>query len=278
MQKVAIIGASGILGEKLVNHFSSCFEVVGTYCNKPKNNFLHLDLTDALEVRKFFKHEKPDLVLLVSAMTDVAACEKNLGLAQRINFFGVKNVLDQKPSKIVFFSTDAVFDGEKKEYFEGDTPNPLNVYGKTKLDAENLIKICPNYLTIRTSRLYSQNGVKFLNKIINNLREGEKVIVPRDTQGSVSFADDVAFATLELVNRNRDGTYHVVGDAHSFDEIAYKLSDMFGFNRDLIVVVGKDYFNKDIKRANVVLNTNKLNNEGIRIRNLEEGLKTYKLI
>jgi dTDP-4-dehydrorhamnose reductase len=276
MKKVAIIGASGTLGAPLMRDFSRDFEVVGTYHFHKKEGLINLDVTNRMDVKRFIEDANPDLVILASAMTNVEGCELNPGLAKEINVGGTRNILEQNPRMFVFFSTDAIFDGRKQEYFEIDTPNPVNVYGTTKLEAEELARTAPNHLILRTSRFYGLKCSKFVNKLIFDLSEGKEISVPRNTCGSMSFVEDVSRATLDLVSMGARGTYHVVGDAYSLEEVAYQISRVFGFEKSLINVVGSDFFDTHVKRPNVVLNANKLNSLGIRIRSLEEGLIQIK--
>lgn len=276
MKKVAIIGASGTLGRKLFKDFSECFEVVGTYFNNGQDNLHYLDIREETQTRDFIESENPDIVILTSAMTNVEACELNPTLARQINVCGVENVLNHYKNKLIYFSTDAIFDGVKRKYVEEDIPHPINVYGKTKLGAEVLVSSTPNHLIIRTSRLYGLDSNKFINKMISDLISGKEISVPKDTFGSLSFIEDVSRATLELVKRGRNGIYHVCGEPHSLDEVAYKISEAFELDTSLIRVVQKNHFNNLVSRANVVLSTYKLNKEGIIISSLEEGLRQIK--
>ena len=278
MQKVAIIGADGNLGGQLIKDFSKYYPVIGTCYEKELENMIYLDITDKEEVSNFLKKENPDIILLTSAMTNVGACEINPKQAMEINYFGVENIVNNcKNRKLVFYSTDAIFDGTKKEYVEEDIPNPINIYGKSKLKAENLVKTLPSYLICRTSRFYGPGGNKFVNKMIDILEKGEELKAPINTTGSITFIEDISRATLELVKKQKTGIYHIVSEgAYSLDEIAFKIANIFEFNASLITVVETDYFNTEVKRANVVLNTSKFKKEKIKMSTLEEGLEKLK--
>lgn len=275
--KILIIGAGGYLGTQLMKDTSKDYRVTGAYYPE-KDKGISLDITNKKQVKDVINKESPDIVILTAAKTNVEACEIDPEDTMKINTLGAKNVVDNlKYSKLVFFSTDSVFDGTKREYSEEDIPNPINVYGRSKLDAEKIVSSYPNHLICRTSRLYGPGGNKFLNLIIDSLRQGNKIKVPVETPGNFSLLEDVSKTTIKLIKRRRKGIYHVAGlGAYSFDEAAYKTADVFGFNKLLIKRVGKTFFNKKVKRPNSPLNINKLAREKIKMSSLEEGLKKIK--
>ncbi|MBI2045153.1 NAD-dependent epimerase/dehydratase family protein [Candidatus Pacearchaeota archaeon] len=275
-QKVAIIGASGSLGRKLAEDFSKDFEVVGTYNSNEKEGLFHLDITNELEVSDFFNAHKPDIAIICSAMTNVEECELSPDLAKRINVGGIRNIILQRPKKIIFFSTDAVFDGEKREYFEDDLLNPVNFYGRTKSEAEKIVASINNHLIIRTSRLYGVSGQKFVNTIINNLIEGRQVKSPADTKGNLTFIDDLSNAVLSLVNSGKSGIYHLAGDSYSFYDAANKIAEIYGFDKSLVEKVDKTYFDSKVNRVSVVLNTDKAARIGIKVRPFSDVLISIK--
>lgn len=283
MEKALIIGASGSLGTQLIKDLSNDFEVVGTgtYNEHWKENLIHLNITNKKEVSTILKRENPDLVLIAAAKTDVEACELDPKGTMEVNVRGIENILDncKNNQKIIFYSTDNVFDGTKKSYREEDAPNPINVYGRSKLEGEKLIRAFPNHLICRSSRYYGEEKdcPKFLNKIINLLAEGKNIEAPVESDGNFTFIPDISRATLELIKKNRKGTYHVAGpDAYSLYSAALKVVEIFSFNRTLVFPTDKDHFNIKVKRPACVLDTAKLAGEGIKMSTLEEGLEKIK--
>jgi dTDP-4-dehydrorhamnose reductase len=276
-KKVLIIGAGGYLGSQLKSDISVIFKAIPVYY-PPLENQPYLDITNKKNLREVFSRYNPDVVILTSAKTDVEDCERNPKDAWRVNVSGVENIVENLDGrKIVFYSTDAIFDGKKEEYLEEDSPNPINIYGKSKLEAEKIITSCQDYLICRTSRLYGLTGGKFLNKIIYLLSQGKEVQVPAKTKGNFTLINDLSQATIELIKLGKTGIYHVVGDgAYSFDEAALKIAEIFEFDSSLIKKVDSDFFNTTVKRANSVLNTNKLIREGIKMSSLAEGLRFIK--
>ena len=272
--KTLIIGASGNLGTQLIKDFPKDFEVVGTYYQNQKSNMIRLDITDKKEINDVFNKTNPNMVILASAMTNVEACESEVKKAMEINYSGVGHIVQKCDNrKLVFYSTDFIFNGLKKEYKEEDMPSPLNIYGKSKVMAEEIVNKLSDYLIIRTSRLYNKKGNKFVNKIIASLKNKEEVKAPSNTKGNMSFIPDVSQATLDLIKKNVKGIYHVAGEPLSFDEAAYKIANFFNFDKSLITSVDKDFFNTNVNRPSVVLNTDKAVKQGIKIHSLEETLK-----
>ncbi|GAI07647.1 unnamed protein product, partial [marine sediment metagenome] len=173
---ILITGACGMLGRDLVEALSKENEVVGLDVKKPgfrlqAAGFIKADITNKEEIIKVIRDEKPEIVIHAAAYTDVDGCEQNENLAYRVNGTGTQNVvLACKECKaiIAYISTDFVFDGEKKEpYLESDKPNPLSVYGKSKLEGERHVSsLLDRYFIIRTSWLFGKHGKNFVNTIL----------------------------------------------------------------------------------------------------------------
>lgn len=279
-KKVLVIGASGLLGKQLIKNFSKQYEVIGTYNNAKKDGLVHLDITDASEVKLLIEKENPEIVIICSAKTNVEKCELEPDDTMKINVDGVKNVVDNcKNRKVVYISTDSVFDGTKEQYKEDDIPNPINIYSLSKLRGEKIVQTLPDYLICRTARLYSydKKSTKFISVIINSLRDGKPVKAPIDTSGNPTFVPELSSAILELIKKDKKGIYHVAGDEPlSFYQSALRIADVFGFDRSIIIPVEKHFFDLKVKRASSVLNMEKLKSEGIRMNKFEEGLKKVK--
>lgn len=283
MEDVLIIGGGGNLGKQLIKDFSRKYNVFGTYFGSKENIrnpwMYYLDLKDKNSIKEVFKNINPNLVIISSAKTNVLECESDPKSSLNLNVKGVENILKYcEGKKVVFYSTDNVFDGKKEIYTEEDIPTPINFYGKHKLEAEKLVGNLPGSLIIRTSRHYGLNrSSKYLNKVIFYLQKGEIIKAPIETPGNFSFVNDVSLATLELVEKNKEGIYNVAGRGiNSLYDAAKKVALIFGFDDSLVVPVDKDYFNDLVKRPSCPLSLEKLFNEGINMRTLEEGLLEVK--
>ncbi|MGV8163192.1 MAG: SDR family oxidoreductase [Candidatus Nanoarchaeia archaeon] len=281
-KKALIVGASGSLGKDLMRSFSADYEVLGTYCSNFSPGLIHLDVTDKKEVSAVFEKEKPDIVIISAAKTNVEGCELNPSDSYKENVEGIQNIINNcVGKKVVFYSTDGVFDGTKKVYFETDESSPINVYGKHKLEAESIVQNIPGSLILRSSRHYGLDakGKKYLNQVILSLSNGENIKTPINTEGNFTFIPDVSIATLKLVSKNKSGIYNVAGRGiYSLYDAAIEVARVFGFEESLIYPVERDYFNKNVQRPSCPLSLDKLSREGINMKSLNEGLKEIRRI
>lgn len=233
--RTLIIGADGQVGRALS---SLCvrrrLEVYGTAM--AGQGFLYLDLTRPETVAPAFAKARPDLVLLCSALTAVDGCEKDPALAARINAEGPALVTEEcrkSGAKLVYFSTEYVFDGKGGPYSEDDAVNPLSVYGRTKLEGERACLALPGALSVRTTVVYNHDlsSKNFIMQLISNHRAGAKMRVPRDQYSNPTYAPELAAAVLDLAEKGASGVYNVVGpDWLNRYEFALKACEAFGFD------------------------------------------------
>jgi dTDP-4-dehydrorhamnose reductase len=204
--KVLVLGANGQLGYEFSNFLKDKAEVFA---------FSHREL-DVLDFGKLFNkffEISPEVVINCTAYTKVDQAEKEQGLAYQINAIGAQNVSFASfkvKAKVVYFSTDYVFDGTKKSsYTEFDEPNPLSIYGKSKLLGEVYTKAHnPNHLILRISWLYGINGANFVKTIIRLAREKSELKVVNDQVGASTYTLDVINQTWKLIQEDSVGLYH----------------------------------------------------------------------
>jgi len=242
--KTLIIGASGCLGGILYEDFQKLGPVTGTYCGHPWGDLVHLDVTDPDEVRRVLVSSRPNTVLHCGAFTHVDGCEEKPDVSQRINVEGTRNVVEAVRStgvKYVFFSTDYVFDGKAGPYREEDPTNPIQVYGRHKLDAERIIKNrLTNYLIVRAQGVFGweRQRMNFVQRLIENLRAGKSATIPNDQFGSPTYAPNLSEALQELIRQNSRGIYHLCTttaiDRYSFARLIARV-----FELDEALIVGK---------------------------------------
>lgn len=232
--RALIIGASGQVGGALA---ALCvrrrIEVYGT--SRKGQGFLYLDLADPASIAAVFEKAGPELVLLCSAMTHVDNCERDPVLAARINAAGpalVAGECRKAGSKLVYFSTEYVFDGARGPYGEDDPVNPISVYGRTKLEGERAVLELKGALAVRTTVVYSHNPASrnFIMQLISNHRSGARMRVPSDQFSNPTYAPELAAAVLDLAEKGASGIYNVVGpDWLSRYDFALKACAAFGF-------------------------------------------------
>lgn len=275
MNKVLVIGGSGALGRQLTRDFSD-LEVISTHNSNPTQTSIYLDITNQEQVNQVINSTNPDTIILSSAMTNVAQCEANPEQAKRVNIQGTQNVLNSlNTRKLVFLSTDMVFNGSKKEYTEQHTTHPVNVYGRTKAQAEQLVRKNPNTLICRTARLYGKETGKLLNFYLNKLSQQEPIQVPKGNTGNFTYIPDLSKAIRTLLDRGEIGTYHLAGPAYSLPDAAYEICDYLDVDRNLVDIVDENHFNdlQKVQRASVVLSTKKAESRGLEFKSIRQGLE-----
>lgn len=237
--RALVIGADGQVGTALMGQcVRRRIEVYGTAMTG--SEFLRLDLNAPSTIAPALDKSRPDLVLLCSAMTAVDACEKSPEAARKINAEGPALVAEEcrrAGARLVYFSTEYVFDGKDGPYGEEDPVNPLSVYGSTKLGGERACLRVPGALSIRTTVVYSHNfsSKNFIMQLIGNHRAGARMRVPSDQYSNPTHAPDLAAAVLELAEKGATGIYNVVGpDWLSRYEFALKACEAFGFDPSFI--------------------------------------------
>ncbi len=270
-----VVGASGHLGRHQATDWARRYTVVGTSHRHGDSSDTRLDVTDPDQVSASIDAVDPRIVVLISAVSNVAFCEEHPSKAAAVNVGGVRNIVRCCADRtVVFFSTDAVFDGSKRSFTEDDEPNPLSVYGRHKLEAEQIVRGLANHLIIRTARFYSRvrgNG-KFIDQVMQRLAADMRVAAPVDTPGNPTFLEDLSRASLTLFERGRRGTYHVAGPrAYSLYETAVTVAAVFGWDESLVIPVPRDH-GTSTPRITSGLDTRKVQAEGIRLGDLRENL------
>ena len=286
-QKVLIIGASGFLGRKLMSLFSSLsseYEVIGTHNSTPQqnSNTISLDITNPQQVQTIIDKIEPHIIILAAALANMDLCETDHERAIQINVKSVRNVVHHCQNRLlIFYSTDAIFDGKTGNYRENDSTNPINFYAQTKLQAENIINTIPHYLILRTCMQYTEqkDNPKFISWLIRNLSQGNPVNVATDHIVTITLIDDLAQATFQLLKKSCRGIYHVAGaQALSCYDMAQIVAEKWNFDKSLIrPVQRKDLPWKAARAQYATLCIDKLRGEGITMSTFEEGLdKVWK--
>lgn len=228
VNKIVITGANGQLGQDLV-------KVIGTRYETFLFD-LDLDVTDNHAVVSTITRINPDVVIHAAAYTDVDGCESNIKTAYGVNAIGAGNVAiaaQKTGAKMVYVSTDYVFDGTKTEpYLEFDDTNPMSVYGRSKLGGERLVtSLCNRYFIVRTAWLYGAGGNNFVKTMLRLAEEKDELTVVNDQTGSPTFSHDLAAKIIELVMTEKFGFYHATnsGSCTWFD-FAKSIMEMKGIN------------------------------------------------
>lgn len=210
MPNILVTGANGQLGRELQ-------DIQFSY---PSYSFFfysrnELDITNEQEVRKVFERVQPVYCINCAAYTAVDKAESEPEMAQALNADAVKllaTICNEIGTRLIHISTDYVFDGSSSSpYKEDDSTNPINTYGRTKLEGEKFCQAYnPDSIIIRTSWVYSQYGSNFVNTMIRLLSIKEEISVVSDQKGSPTYAADLAEAILTIISglNWKRGIYH----------------------------------------------------------------------
>ncbi len=283
--KIFGIGITGLVGSRIVELLEDKY----TFDNLSLETGVNITDPATLDVIK--NDTEHDIVLHLAAKADVDGCEEDKplgeeGAAFRINVEGTKNVVDAcrvMNKKIIYISTDFVFDGEKAPpyaYTEEDTPNPINWYAKTKYAGEEVVRDSGlEFLIVRISYPYRKEfEIKkdFVRAIAGRLAEGKPIKGVTDHIFNPTFIDDIATALDILIQKNATGVYHVVGSQSlSPYDAALKIAEAFAYDKKLITKTTRaEYFSGKADRPfNLSLNNAKIEKLEVKMRTFEEGLK-----
>lgn len=241
MKKVLITGAGGLVGRASIEHCRAIGDEVAAYDHKS------LDITDAEQVQKAINRESPDAVINCAAWTDVDGCESDPPKAERVNAVGPENLARacrKASAGFVTISTDYVFDGLKDGFYtQRDNPNPISVYGRSKLKGEQLAQLeYARTIVVRTGYIFGPGGRNFLSVLVDLARRGEKLKAIRDCWGMPTYARDLAVRLRELAELDLPGVFHVVssGNGASFETFAQEALKLADCKVDLIESVTMD--------------------------------------
>jgi dTDP-4-dehydrorhamnose reductase len=284
VDRLLIIGASGLVGSRLSKLAENRYEVFGTYFTHPMTgpNLFPLDTRDRPSVVKLIEKVKPAFVVDTHSLNNVDYCEVHRDEAWDTNVGGSRNVAEaakQFGSKYVFLSTDYVFDGRKLKYTEKDKPHPLCYFAMTRVVTEQMLEAFDmNYLVARTAVVYGMGGlnkVSFAVWLINKLRAGETVTIVNDQKNNPTFADNLVAQLLALYEKDATGLFHITGSqCISRFDFSKEIAREFELDSELIKPITTPELHQTAPRAATVnLSTAKVQRlTGISTLNVREGL------
>jgi dTDP-4-dehydrorhamnose reductase len=298
---VAIVGAGGVLGAKLVQqlvargtdeifaftHAAAIPAIVEA--KSPRIHWSPLDLTDRAAVTMALDRIKPGVVINSAAMTNVDACESHRDEALAVNGHGPRHLAEacvQLGAALVHVSTDYVFPGTEDQpgpYVEGSAVRPVSHYGWTKLQGEQAVEeVCAGrvpWLVARTALVYGQvpgGRANFVTWLAGELRAGRRVRVVHDQVNTPTLADDLAQVLVKLSERGTEGYIHVAGpDLLTREGWARAIAEYFRLDQGLIDIVSTDELNQPARRPlRSGLRSNRTHEwEGVTLRGVRGGLE-----
>jgi dTDP-4-dehydrorhamnose reductase len=258
--RILLTGRNGQVGWELERELPVLGEITATDRGK-------IDLSNPQSIVQGMRELKPDVILNAAAYTAVDRAEAEAELALRVNGIG-PGVLADEASRLgallVHYSTDYIFDGEKPSpYTETDLPNPINAYGRSKLEGEKRIAASGcRHLILRTSWVYAPRGKNFFLTIANKLRAGDRLRVVNDQQGVPTEAKFIAEMTVALLRADAEGTLNVVpfGETtwHGF---AIEIASRLGAKGPLQAIASSEYPTPARRPRNSILDCAKLSDQ-----------------
>lgn len=263
--KFLITGSNGLLGQKIVRqllkeniHFIGTSKGENRNPDLPDSHFKSMDITDKENTFSVVSEFKPDVIIHTAAMTNVDACETNPETCQMINVTGTKNCFEAAKTigaQLVSLSTDFVFDGENGPYKEEDKRNPLSIYAKSKVDAEDLLIEADyrNWSIIRTIIVFGKgNNLSRSNIVLwahEALQSGKELTIVNDQFRAPTWADDLAWACIESGKRNAKGIYHISGPkTYSIFDLVLEIGKFHNMPIDNIEPISSTSLNQAAKR------------------------------
>lgn len=217
--KILIIGASGLVGGNCLEHFRKCkgFEATGTYYSYKTANTTFFDTLNPANPANFdVENFSPDVIVHCGALTHVDYCETHEDESYEKTVVAFSNTLKlakKLKSKIVYISTDYVFDGVSGPYEEDAVQNPLSVYARHKAKAEKLARSYKNHLVLRITNVYGneERNKNFVSRIVEQAAEGKHLTLtlPYDQYATPVNAYDIARALELLLIDDKTGVYHI---------------------------------------------------------------------
>jgi dTDP-4-dehydrorhamnose reductase len=292
MKKILITGSNGLLGQKLIDLYLKNNDVkliatargINRYPIDEGYEYAIMDITSFEQVQEVIKKYKPHCIINTAAMTNVDQCEEDMVGAENLNINAVSHLIDaanQVDAHFIQLSTDFIFDGKAGPYKEDDEPNPLSFYGKTKLEAEKIIRAKSNkWSIIRTILVYgivhdiSRSNIVLWAK--NAIEKGQPLKIVDDQFRSPTLAEDLAIGCQLVEQKEAEGIYNISGkDQMSIVSLVERVADYFQLDKTSIERVSSSTLNQPAKRPPITgFNLEKSIKElGYNPHSFEEGIE-----
>ena len=293
--RILVAGKNGQLGKSIQKIVNTGTKIDN---NQSPNDFIfvgreELNLSSESSISHYFDNNKFDIIINCAAYTQVDRAEQEAELASQINHLAVKklaSIASNQQARLIHISTDYVFDGESnKPYLETDTPNPINVYGKTKLAGEKALQteMPMNAIIIRASWIYSEYGNNFVSTMHRLGKERDELNIVSDQIGSPTYAADLADAILEIImhKKFRDlgqttQIYHYSGESEiSWYEFAKEIFKIEKIECEVNPVSSQQYPTPAKRPRNTIMKKDKIVKKfNIKISNWKSSLNTCMAI
>ncbi len=285
-KKYLIIGANGLIGRSVAQQLNGIYNWQGTYYNHKELGLLPLDITKESDVSKIFEITKPNYVIHCANLAGgVDFCEKNPDLARSFHLDAtiyLGKQCQKYGAKLIFISSDYVFDGKKKEYYEDDPTRPLNIYGELKLKSEIWItKNLQDYIIVRTTNVYGWDPLtktpNYLMGLYYKIMKGGVFQAPTFLWGRPTYVKDLALAIIELSYSEAVGIFHIVGASFvNRFQWAKKVCQLANWEQKLVIpqeTISKNMIPRPLKSN--MSNAKFCKQFKTNLRGLNDGLKAF---
>lgn len=274
--KVLVTGANGQLGYDVVKELQK--QNIECY-GATRQDF---DIVDFEATKKFITNYMPDAVIHCAAYTAVDKAEDEQGLCYLVNASATENIAGickKINAKMLYISTDYVFDGTKDDFYEvDDKPNPINVYGKTKLLGEQAVqRILDKYFIVRISWVVGEHGNNFIKTMLRLGKERKEISVVDDQYGSPTYTADLALLLIEMIQTEKYGIYHATNEGVcTWAEFAEEIFTIVGMDVKVNHITTAEYPTRAKRPMNSRLSKKSLSINGFRVlTNWKSAVKKY---
>lgn len=230
-----------------------------------------VDITNKEKVMEYITTLKPECVIHCAAYTAVDKAEDESEACHDVNVNGTENIANackKINSKMMYISTDYVFDGKGENFFEvNDFKNPSSVYGKTKYEGEQKVQeLLDKFFIVRISWVFGKNGNNFVKTMIRLGKEKESLNVVSDQIGSPTYTADLAPLLCDIASSEKYGVYHATNEGIcSWAEFAQEIMDYAGLNCKINPILSKDYPAKAVRPLNSRLSKKRIKSNGFEL-------------
>lgn len=283
-KKVLITGSGGFVGKNLYKILKEDFDVFGV--SKTKNEFVDevFDISDEELFDKILNSFNPDVIVHLAAVSNVEKCETDIFLADKNNVLPVKKIVQwigDKDIRLVYVSSDYVFDGVKGDFTEKDVENPIQYYGKTKLMGEKIVSSLKSYVILRPTVIYGwdPDGMNFFMQLYRNQKAGKTMNVPADQISNPVSVLDFCALIKKILTNDIVGKFIATGNQKfSRYDFALNICNYMGWNKNLITSVNTELLNQIAKRPlnNSTINKFIVEKVDFKFNSLKESIETIK--
>tara|TARA_R110002049_G_scaffold25194_1_gene88556 strand:- start:5631 stop:6530 length:900 start_codon:yes stop_codon:yes gene_type:complete len=295
MNKVIITGSNGLLGQSLVNLLlkdKSKYKIFGFSKGNNRSGrndfeYVSIDITNKVLLKDKISEIKPNFIINTAAMTNVDACENNKLACDTLNIDVVKTLTEisqEFNTHVIHLSTDFIFDGEKGNYKETDTPNPLSYYGLSKLKSEEvLLNSNINYTILRTilvyGKVYDMSRSNIVLWVKEMLESGKEITIVDDQFRAPTYVEELAMACKISMDKKALGIFNISSkEVLSVFEIAKQIAEVFKLDKSLIKPISTSTLNQTAPRPSKtgfdLTKTNKI--LGFYPKSFKEELQNFK--